>query len=92
MPPIAPPPTTSTLASIMGRASPAPYGLKRSAGVTAVLIASPLDEEFATRIAREDERIEVLHDPAEVELFCDDPRRYLAGEELRNRVDLRLLY
>ena len=34
--------------------------------------------------------------PAEVarqaELFCDNLRRYLAGEELRNRVDLELLY
>jgi phosphoglycerate dehydrogenase-like enzyme len=28
----------------------------------------------------------------QVELFCDNLRRYLAGEELRNRVDLRLLY
>jgi phosphoglycerate dehydrogenase-like enzyme len=28
----------------------------------------------------------------QVELFCDNLRRYLAGEELRNRVDLELLY
>jgi phosphoglycerate dehydrogenase-like enzyme len=30
--------------------------------------------------------------PRQVELFCDNLRRYLAGEELRNRVDLELLY
>ena len=30
----------------------------------AVLIASPLPEELANRIAREDERIELLYDPA----------------------------
>ena len=35
-------------------------------GVTAVLIASPLDDELAGRIAREDERIELLCDPAVV--------------------------
>jgi len=28
----------------------------------------------------------------QVDLFCDNLRRYLAGEELRNRVDLALLY
>lgn len=28
----------------------------------------------------------------QVELFCDNLRRYLAGEALRNRVDLELLY
>lgn len=28
----------------------------------------------------------------QVELFCDNLRRFLAGEELRNRVDLELLY
>jgi len=32
--------------------------------VTAVLIASPLDEQLATRIAHKDERIELLYDPA----------------------------
>jgi hypothetical protein len=31
-----------------------------------VLIASPLDEKLATRIARENERIELLYDPAVV--------------------------
>jgi hypothetical protein len=28
----------------------------------------------------------------QVELFCDNLRRYLAGEGPRNRVDLELLY
>jgi phosphoglycerate dehydrogenase-like enzyme len=28
----------------------------------------------------------------QVALFCDNLRRYLAGEELRNRIDLELLY
>jgi RNase P/RNase MRP subunit p30 len=56
-------------------------------GVTAVLIASPLDEELAHRIAAMDERIELLYHPAVV-----PASRYLAGEALRNRVDLELLY
>ncbi len=30
--------------------------------------------------------------PRQVELFCDNLRRYLAVEDLRNRVDLELLY
>jgi len=34
--------------------------------VTAVLIASPLDEELASRIAGVDERVELLYDPAVV--------------------------
>ena len=54
--------------------------------VTAVLIASPLDEELASRIARVDERIELLYDPAVVPAsrymgdiagdFAPDPARW----------------
>ena len=55
-------------------------------GVTAVLIASPLDDELASRIARVDERIELLYDPAVVPAsrymgdiagdFAPDPARW----------------
>jgi len=45
------------------------------------VIVSPHD---TARVASEEAR--------QVELFCDNLRRYLAGEELRNRVDLELLY
>jgi phosphoglycerate dehydrogenase-like enzyme len=45
------------------------------------VLISPHD---TARVAEEEAR--------QVELFCDNLRRYLAGEEPRNRVDLELLY
>jgi hypothetical protein len=45
------------------------------------VIISPHD---AARVPAEEGR--------QVELFCDNLRRDLAGEALRNRVDLELLY
>jgi phosphoglycerate dehydrogenase-like enzyme len=70
----------------MGRGSPARQRLKRCAAVTVVLIASPLDDELASRIAQVDERIELLYDPAVVPAsrfmgdiagdFAPDPARW----------------
>jgi hypothetical protein len=68
--------------------------------VVNVLLASPLAADLAERIAAVDPRVELVYRPephsmstARTEnewltnLFCDNLRRYLNGEPLRNQVD-----
>ena len=76
-----PPQTGSVDQSDFGTPLRQSPGTSRDAGVTAVLIASPLDDALAERIAGADGRIELLYDPA----WCPRRARWATSRRLGAR-------